>query len=322
MMFREYIGAKAVYLCFAGILLIYIILTGCLIGASPILICFFSVFSLLTLLLILLLDWYRLNRRLKELKRKLEHLPEKYLVGEVLDYPKNRIEQEYFFLLKEVSHSAITAVEQVEKEREDYCNYVENWIHELKTPLTACSLIVSNDGGTGKIRRELKRADNLTDTILTYAKLRSIHNEIKIAKVCLSDVVRNAIQEEMILLIAAKISIQTHGDMEVFTDAKLMAGILKQLLVNCAKYCPGCKIQIRMDEDTLVVEDNGPGIPSYELPRVTERGFTGSGFSGSRTTGMGLYIVRQLCEQLSIALKIESEEGKYTCFSFHFINKI
>ena len=74
-----------------------------------------------------------------------------------------------------------------------------------------------------------------------------------------------------------------------------------------------------MEAHALTLEDNGPGIPAHELPRVAERGFTGAAWrTGGQSTGMGLYIVRELCQRLDISMEIESEEGQYTRFRFHF----
>ena len=62
-----------------------------------------------------------------------------------------------------------------------------------------------------------------------------------------------------------------------------------------------------------MVEDNGVGIPSYDLSRVTERGFTGTnGRRLGNSSGMGLYLVKELCGRLGIELEILSEENSFT----------
>ena len=108
-------------------------------------------------------------------------MQEKYLIGETLPHPRDSVELQYFLLMKEISRSAIGAVEQAREEKQDYYDYVESWVHEIKTPLTACSLILSNGGNPSKLRRELRRADNLTETILTYAKLRTVEKDTQIS---------------------------------------------------------------------------------------------------------------------------------------------
>ena len=127
----------------------------------------------------------------------------------------------------------------------------------------------------------------------------------------------------MELLIAANISVFIEGEATVYTDPKLLVFILKQLLINCAKYCPGCRVDISLGEHSLTFSDNGPGIPAHELTRVTERGFTGSaGRARGESTGMGLYIVSELCKTLNIAMEIASEEQRFTRFVFRFSSGI
>ena len=129
-----------------------------------------------------------------------------------------------------------------------------------------------------------------------------------------------AVREEMELLINAGIAVSISGEGHVYTDSKLLIFILKQLLINCAKYCPDCQIHIELGENSLCFEDNGTGIPSHELHRVTERGFSGAaGRKQGQSTGMGLYIVSQLCQSLNIQMEITSLEGAFTRFTFRFI---
>ena len=319
MSLRDYISAKAVPLCAAGIGGLYLVLVSCFCGIpfSLLLILLFS--GVFVLLLGMLLGWRRADRRLRMLKNRLDALPEKHLIGETLERPRNPVELEYYLLMKEISCSAIGAVEQARAEQQDYCDYVERWVHEIKTPLTACSLILANGGDPAKLRRELRRADNLTETILTYAKLRTAEKDTQISLAGLRAVCDQAVREEMELLIAADISISIEGEASVYTDPKLLVFILKQLLINCAKYCPGCRITMTLAEGSLTFEDNGPGIPAHELRRVTERGFTGSaGRAHGQSTGMGLYIVSELCRKLNICLEIASEEHRFTRFTFRF----
>ena len=319
MSFREYVGSKTVPLCMAAIAGLYLILVCyfCAIPSSLMLILILS--GALILLFYIIVGWRRADRRLRMLESRLDALPEKYLIGEALERPRDAVELEYYLLMKEISRSAIGTVEQARVDKQDYCDYVERWVHEIKTPLTACSLILANGADPAKLRRELRRADNLTDTILTYAKLRTAEKDTRITLAELRTACDQAVREEMELLIAADIGVSVDGDAAAYTDSKLLVFILKQLLINCAKYCPGCQIHIVLETGGLIFEDNGPGIPAHELPRVTERGFTGSaGRKQGGSTGMGLYIVGELCKKLNISLEIASEEQRFTRFTFRF----
>jgi signal transduction histidine kinase len=227
--------------------------------------------------------------------------------------------------MKTVSRSAITTVEKAKQENEEYREYVESWIHEMKTPLTACSLILENGGNTQKLRRELKRADNMTESILYYARTKSLEKDTIIRTFSVSDVIESSVKSQMTILIAAGISIEVKGDSIVSSDDKALGFIINQLLINSAKYCPGCHIKIAADNNIITYEDDGIGIPSNELARVTERGFTGTnGRRIGNSTGMGLYIVKELCKHLGITLSITSEVNRFTSFhlTFHSLTKL
>lgn len=352
---REYLASKAVTLCFlgmGGILFAGIMLMA---GTGTELVGVFAAAYLTLITSWLLVGGMMESRRIRALEKLMEELPEKYLLGEVLPQPADGVEKRYFRVMQELSRSAVGIAQQAMREKEEYCDYVESWIHEIKTPLTACSLILSNDGDAYKLRRELKRADNLTESILYYARLRTAERDVKIREFAVAQVMGEAVKSQMELLVAAGISVEIEGDFAVSSDPKSLAFMLKQLLINCAKYCPGCRVQMTAKDRVIHVLDDGPGIPSHELPRVTERGFTGSGGAGKGSgtgnklgteknsetdgsgaagdgfsvgkeygmkpeggTGMGLYIVSELCARLGIKLQIRSVQGEFTCVSLFF----
>lgn len=318
---RIFLSSKLITLCALGI-------GGVLFGAVAAMafidyktILLFEALYLLIILCWLAVSFLSERRKTGRLEKLIRELPEKYLIGEVLPPPVDATEQRYYQVLKEVSRSAVGTVEQAQKEKEEYCDYVESWIHEIKTPLSACSLILSNGGDTAKLKAELKRADNLTESILYYARLRTAEKDTQIKKFNISDIIDEAVKSQMELMIAAKMRVEVEGNFSVYSDPKTLCFILKQLLINAVKYCPGCFIQIKAGNGTITVEDNGIGIPSYELCRVTERSFTGTnGRKLGSSTGMGLYIVKELCERLDIDLKIDSVVGEYTRITLAFRN--
>lgn len=315
----EFLAAKAVTLCFLtmGALLFAIFMAFGGVETS-------FLWTMEALFALLVLGWLagsfvRERARLRKWERIASGLTDKYLLGEVLPPPENALEKPYYDMMRIVSRSAIGLAEQAIRDKEEYCDYVESWIHEIKTPLTACSLILANDRDVRKLKRELKRADNLTESILYYARLRTAEKDMQIREVSAAAVMDEAVKSQMELLIAAGVSAEVTGDFAVYTDAKPLGFILKQLLINAAKYTPGCHVRMTAADGVITVEDNGIGIPEYELSRVTERGFTGT--NGRRlgsSTGMGLYIVAGLCRQLGITLAIASEQGCFTRMSLSF----
>lgn len=319
MTMRELLEDKIIKLCMLGFISVCVYVIGVITSMGIALIISIEIFIWVTAIINFGINYLLINRRITYLNSIINNLPDKYLAGELIPKPENELEKIYFNLMKQISKSAICTVEQSKKDRNEYCEYVENWVHEIKTPLTACSLIADNDKDISKIKCELKRADNITENILYYARYRNSQNDIAIRRFMVSEAINNSIKGQMSLLIAAGISIDTEGDFEIASDDKAIGYILCQLLVNSSKYCPGCKISIKADNGIITYEDNGIGIPDYDLPRICERGFTGiNGRNSGISTGMGMYIVHSLCDSLGISLNIESEISKYTRFTLSF----
>lgn len=319
MTLRELIEDRILKICMLGFITVCIYVIGVISDMGIALIISVEIFVWIVAAINFAVDYILINRRIRNLNNIVDEIPDKYLAGELMPKPQNELERLYFNLMRQISKSAISTVEQTYKDKDEYCEYVENWVHEIKTPLTACSLILDNDGDLAKIRCELKRADNTTENILYYARYRNTHNDTVIRRFCVADVINNAIKSQMSLLIAAGIGISIDGDFELASDDKALNYIICQFLVNSAKYCPGCHIIIKADTGTITYEDNGIGIPDYDLPRIFERGFTGhNGRTSGNSTGMGMYIVHGLCDDLGITLKAESEVNKYTRFILSF----
>lgn len=103
---------------------------------------------------------------------------------------------------------------------------------------------------------------------------------------------------------------------KIVTDKKWFACILEQLLSNAIKYTPAGTITIRVDErERLLISDTGIGIEQEDLPRIFEKGYTGSnGRIGQNSSGLGLYLVKKAADMLAISIFIESKVGKGSTF--------
>ena len=109
-------------------------------------------------------------------------------------------------------------------------------------------------------------------------------------------------------------------DETVFADAKWLAFVIGQIVVNAAKYGArtirfSARVEGRGADGRTVLEiaDDGCGIPAADVPRVFDRGFTGeNGRAQGSSTGMGLYLVAQLCEKMGLGVGLASEEGAGT----------
>lgn len=278
-----------------------------------------AAFAAAILVIWLIVKYAAVRRRTKKLRRIIAELKEGYLLGETLPEPYDAVRWEYYAIMKRISRSAISRIGELEESQEEYRAFIEQWIHEIKTPLTSCALLIKNGGDPVKVRAELKKADNIAENVLYFVRLRTPQGDIKITSACLSATAQSAVKDVMELMISAGISVEVKGDWQATTDHKAISFCLRQLLVNAAKYCKGCKVTIEISPEKMTVTDNGCGISAHELPCIFNRGFVGeAGRKLGGGTGMGLYLVKQTCKNLGVNISAQSQKGEYTRFTFTF----
>ncbi len=284
---------------------------------------------------VLLLSYYRKKKRFGRLKKLSEGLKERYLLAELLPEPQDAEEEVYFFLLKQAFKSMLEQKNAVARERQEYREYIEQWIHEIKTPITAMKLLCENHSVpfTRELMTELEKTDRFTEQALYYARSEHTEKDYSIRELRLFDVVHQAIADNKYLLLQNGVSLVIdESDLTVYSDDKWIRFILDQLIVNAVKY-KGSKPELHFyaqrqgDKIYLFVEDNGIGIPAGDLPRIFEKGFTGqNGRSRQNSTGIGLYLCKRLCDKLGIGICAESEgEGTRIRLAFqinHFIHQV
>ena len=288
---------------------------------------------LLTLLLVFtvvqLSDFYRQRSRLRELETILNGFTadQKYLFAECVSPSKKLYERHLFHLIRMAGRSMIGVVSDAKASQREYREYVERWVHEIKAPITAAQLACRQlDGDTRrKLTAELSQIGAHVERALFYARAESPEQDCLIRQTDLGKIVSQAIEAHRTLLIQSGIRVETEGlDCSVYTDAKWAVFILGQLLQNAARY-RGKEPVITITAEPLgkqvklTVRDNGIGIPAHEVPRVFDRGFTGSnGRTRGGSTGMGLYLCKKLSGFLELNLCLTSEEGVGTSVALTF----
>ena len=221
--------------------------------------------------------------------------------------------------------------ESQRRERE-HREYVETWVHEVKTPLAAARLIIDNEDGRvpRSLAAELDRVDTLVEQALFFARSSCVEKDFRIRSCEMSTLVREALKSRAQALVGAHMMVGMEGldGVVVFADSKWVAFVLGQLIDNAVRYRRedgACRIDFSEDEGkadervVLKVRDNGCGVSAADRGRVWEKGFTGgNGRTHAKSTGIGLYLVRNLCQQMGIATSLSSVEGQWTCVSLTF----
>jgi len=257
----------------------------------------------------------------------------KYLVSEVVERPAFLEGQLAYDALREASKGMNDTIATSRRTSEEYRDYIETWVHEVKTPIAVSQLIVERDRtpSTVSIGRELDRIEGCVEQALYYARGTTLVNDYLIRQVDLAGLVRGVVRERSRLLIATGIR-PVFGplDQTVPADAKWCSFIIGQLVDNAVKYRAAGRGVLRfsaerLDEGTagervvLTVADDGIGIPAADLSRVCDRAFTGENGRGcGPSTGMGLYLCRRLCDKMGLVLAVDSEEGVGTRVTVSF----
>lgn len=267
------------------------------------------------------------NSYLKSLSVIMNELDQRYLFAECVPKPKQVYEKKLFEFMRRSGKSMIEAVSEAQAQQKEYQEYIENWVHEIKVPITTVQLICSNNKSeiAGKIIPQLGQIEEHVERALYYGRLNCIEKDFIIRENNLDEIAAQAIRKQQPLLIHNGVRIETDGlDRIVYTDSKWVSFMLGQLLSNAVRYkSENPVIQIKAKNIgnlvQLNVADNGIGIPDHELARIFERGFTGSnGRNRGGSTGMGLYICKKLADFLQIDISAKSSENEYTIISMVF----
>lgn len=206
----------------------------------------------------------------------------------------------------------------------DLLEYYTLWVHQIKTPLSAIRLILqSSPPGEEReaLSQELFKVERYVEMVLGYLRLESMSADLLLEKVSVRQTARQAVKKFAPQFIYKKISLDFQEfDNRVITDEKWLLFTLEQILSNALKYTPeGGSVSVSMDEnDVLTVADTGIGISPEDLPRVFERGFTG--FNGRRektSTGLGLYLTKEILDKLQTPIEILSQPGQGTQVRFY-----
>ena len=176
-----------------------------------------------------------------------------------------------------------------------------------------------------RITRELTRIENYVEQALYYSRSGGVERDYRIRETTLRALVASALKKNAELLIEAGASIRTEGlDRTVYTDAKWIDFMLGQVLMNSVKYRRG-PLEISVAGETadgavsLTVADNGIGVPAGDLPHIFEKGFTGeNGRRGAKSTGLGLYLCKKLCDKMGLAVSLASAPDAGTRVTFAF----
>lgn len=252
----------------------------------------------------------------------MDDLDKKYLLAEIIKEPEFIEGKLLYNLLKVGNKDMHEHVKKYKDMESEYREYIETWVHEIKTPIASARLIIENNQNavTRNINYEIRKVEEYIEQVLYYSRSNNVSKDYIIKKVSLSTLVRNVVKRNSRYFISKKISIDMEAvEGTVYGDAKWLEFILNQVIGNSIKYIREKEGKVRVytvkNENNIVltVEDNGIGIVDKDINRVFEKGFTGeNGRMYGKSTGIGLYLCKKLSDQLGLGLSLTSKIGEGT----------
>ncbi|MFD2615044.1 sensor histidine kinase [Paenibacillus gansuensis] len=221
-----------------------------------------------------------------------------------------------------------------QRKQRERSTFVDHWVHQLKTPLSVIQMTAQEDDDDERmssISEEAERMRSSVEMLLYQARLETFEQDFSVEKVYLSEVVIDAVHEQKGLFIRSHVypEVKVDDKLQVQTDAKWLRFLVLQLLSNAIKYSAGYGSRVTVTayskENMIVLEvtDQGVGIPKADIRRVFEPFYTGeNGRKFKESTGMGLYLVKEVCDKLGHAVEIESQAGAGTTVRLYFQNNL
>ena len=234
---------------------------------------------------------------------------------QALPEPKGELEESYQALIRQLWADRAAALDKAALEQKNREEYFALWVHQIKTPIAAMELLLQEPAeDVPTLRGELFRIEEYVGMALSYMRLDSPSTDYVFKKYDLDGILRGALRKYARLFILKKLSLRfTPTNQSVVTDEKWLSFVVEQLLSNALKYTRQGTIFVGMADKELLIGDTGIGIEASDLPRVFEKGFTGcNGRENKKTTGLGLYLCREVCLRLGHGIRMESEKGKGT----------
>ena len=229
-------------------------------------------------------------------------------------------------------HAALINRNQLELK--SYQEFIEEWTHEIKTPISLATLVLENhkDEMSPYVYKRMGYVSHLisedVERILYYARLQAEHADYIFTRILLDEFIHEVVSDFSAIAAERKIKIELHLlQLQVLSDRKVLHFMLSQLLNNALKYAAaehGVVIFLmRQDNNSgkihLAVRDNGNGVPPEDAPFIFDKGFTGNHPNRQSATGMGLYLAKKYAEALSLEIKLEPKNTLSCGFGIELI---
>ena len=296
---------------------------------------FIFVINFLGILIYHIYDYFNRKRYYDGLLMNLEALDKKYLISDVVKEGSFLESKILYNIIYDITKSMKDDISSLRINNKEYREYIELWVHKIKTPISSSKLIIENNKSelAKSIEEEITKVENYIEQALFYARSNALEKDYIIKEMDLRFIVNKVIKRNSKVLIEKKIKIETLGlDKTVYTDSKWIEFIINQIVSNSIKYIDNNKRESVIkfytrsigENIVLYIEDNGIGMNERDVIKAFEKGYTGeNGRRFGKSTGIGLYLCKKLTKKLGLGINLESTIKKGTKVSIVFpINKM
>ena len=269
-----------------------------------------------------IISYLKSNKYLKDIDKMMDNLTEKYLITEIMPKPSRAERLAYYRILKKANKSMLENISIIKQQQKDYKEYIESWVHEIKIPITSVKLLCENNKSdiTTKIDEEIEEINNFVEQALFYARMDQVSNDFMIKNINLNNVIKNVLARNKKIMIQNNMKVELNNvNTNCYTDEKWLEFIINQIIQNAIKYRKekNANIIITIYENKenviLNIKDNGIGIKTSEIDRIFDKGFTGTnGRNQKKSTGIGLYLCKRLCQEIGMEIEANSKENEFT----------
>ncbi|MDQ8179249.1 sensor histidine kinase [Pelagicoccus sp. SDUM812005] len=264
----------------------------------------------------------RLERRNQELSR----------INDQIERQKKKIEQSAASLEK-----ANDELSRLNREKDEFIGIVA---HDLRNPLNGilglCAVTDFDEDDPVEFIQDIEDSANrmlsLVETLLDVSRIEGHDVQVSSQHVNPFELVKNSCAQftEHADRKNIKLSIEgdTKSELRIFTDPDWFSICLNNLINNAVKYTPEYgKVQVKTYAETgsncIAISDTGPGISEEDQRKLFGKfaRLSAKPTGGESSTGLGLYLVKSMCERLGIEITVRSVLGKGTTFTLKVPSK-
>ena len=200
--------------------------------------------------------------------------------------------------------------------------------HEFRTPLTVIKIAIDTmlmdkapsaeiRSGLNRIRAAVNDLENLTEVFLLLA--REHGNSLTLREVDVNQLVREQIHQTAVIKKNKDVTVclEERAQLRLVASETVVAVLLGNLIRNALLYTQQGEVNIGIDANQLTISDSGEGIPQSMLQDIFKP-FQRASSNNDTGIGIGLAIVKRLCDRFGWKINVASESGQGTTFTLVF----